>query len=581
MLNTLIHTKENTIKAQQIQKLLDTVISKSDNQNEKEELKKLLGFDDLNLAYYTALYGKYQASGTEGSLELPLYIHEENVKSSGDVEVVYPTAIANEEQMKMLPAVHYRDLVSSGKKDAAKKAALWIKKMQAGTGSSMTRNSYLASELGISEDSVKIGAKGTDLFIQAGANKKISIAEAQVLQAIADEKKGIFGSVVLHDIVSSETEESIDSIWGKKCLLEPESDYRAVIEKLKGVQYFGKSFQSHIPTLDQNDNISFNRVAPGGHALFGVDALMAAYRKEMRPDVGELSLVSSVGNGEDLSSSPDAYMVNWMVEDSIPIAMVTTTKTSNDMKGGQIAVVPGNKPYVTMMEKAQAETSNQLPLFESLGLRPGDNEAFFNTNMVLLNYSALSPKIEKLVGEIGEDEFLKIIAPDLIQNRKAQVDTDGVERTYLQLEGAMGTVVLNLDRYWREHFGEPIVHFLNVDAINRTQFFCPIKTAFDYFMQFHSDRFAFDPNTFRLINLNPGELPMVNLKAKEYKDVGTVLSLFNKSRIKHLKELNVTGVADFCGVELVGSIDVVNEGDVVSVLPFADDGRIKDSSLQM
>ncbi|MCK5883470.1 MAG: UTP--glucose-1-phosphate uridylyltransferase [Bacteriovoracaceae bacterium] len=580
-MSTLIHLKESTIKEQQVQKLLDTVISSSENKNEKEELKGLLGLDDLNLAYYLALYGKYKSSSSDGNSELPLYIHEENVKSSGDVEIVYPTAIANKEQMKILPAVHYKDLVSSGKKDSAKKAALWIKKMQAGTGSSMTRNSYLADELGITEDQVKIGAKGTDLFIPIGGSQKVSIAEAQVLQAITDEKKGIFGSVILHDIVSSETEKSISSIWEKDCFLKSGSDYRSVIEKLDGIQYFGKSFQYHIPTLDENDVVSFNRVAPGGHALFGVDALMAAYRKEMRPKVGDLTLVSSVGNGEDLSSSPDAYMVNWMVDESIPIAMVTTTKTSNDMKGGQIAVVPGSRPYITMMEKAQAETANQLPLFESLGLRPGDNEAFFNTNMVLFNYSVLSPKIERLVAEIGEDEFLKVIAPDLIQNKKSQVDTDGVERSYLQLEGAMGTVVLNLDRYWREHYGEPIVHFLNVDAVNRTQFFCPIKTAFDYFMQFHSERFAFDPNTFRLINLNPGELPMVNLKAKDYKDVGTVLTLFSKSRIKHLKELNVTGVVDFSSVELVGEIDVVNEGDLVSILPFADDGKIKDSSLQM
>ncbi len=573
--------KESAIKAQQVQKLLDTVVSKSDNHQEKEELKKLLGFDDLNLAYYMALYGKYKKSLSGEKSELPLYIHESNVKSSGDIEIVYPTAIANEEQMKLLPAVHYKDLVASGKKDSAKKAALWVKKMQAGTGSSMTRNSYLAEEKGIKESEVRIGAKGTDLFIDYAQGKKISIAEAQILQAITDEKKGVFGAVVLHDIVSSETESSIDSIWDKECLLNPGSSYRAVIEKLPGVQYFGKSFQHYIPTLDKDNNVSFNRSAPGGHALFGVDALLAAFKKEMRPNVGQCPLISSIGNGEDLSSSPDAYMVNWMVEENIPIAMVTTTKTSNDMKGGQIAVVPGDKPYVTMMEKAQAETANQLPLFESLGLREGDGEAFFNTNMVLINYSILVPKIEKLVDEIGENEFLKIIAPDLIQNNKKQKDSDGVERSYLQLEGAMGTVVLNLDRYWREKYGEPVVHFLNVDAINRTQFFCPIKTAFDYFMQFHSDRFAFDPNTFRLINLNPGELPMVNFKASEYKDVGSVLSLFKGAKIKHLKNLSVVGVVDFSKVEMVGDIEVINEDGPVSILPFADDGRIKDSVLKM
>lgn len=551
----------------------------SNREDLKNDLMRELGIDQLNTSYFLALYRKYKQGSESG--ELPLFIHEPNVKSSGDVTEVFPTAIATEAQMKHLPAVHYRDLISSGGKNKASSAALWIKKMQAGTGSSMTRSSYLAKELGIPLKNVKIGAKGTDLFISLGEEHKISIAEAQILQAFADEKQGHFGQLILHDIISNETEESINAIWSKKSLVEPSFDYRALVEKSKGVRYFGHSYQYHIPTVGQDGTVSFNRMAPGGHALFGVDALMAAYRSEMRPDVGNLSLISSVGNGEDLSSSPDEYMVHWMVEKEIPIAMVTTTKTNNDMKGGQIAIVmPKDRPpYISMMEKAQAESANQLPLFESLGLRKGDQEAFFNTNMILLNYSALTPKIEKLVSEIGEDAFLQIISPDLILNKKKQKDSDGVERTYTQLEGAMGTVVLNLDRYWREHYGEPIVHFLNVDAMNRTKFFCPIKTAFDYFMQFHSDRFAFDQKSYRLINLCPGSLPLINLSHAIYKDVLPVLDAFSQAKIKRLVDLDVSGEVDFSGIELVGEVKIVNNGERIHLGPFADDGVIRDAQI--
>lgn len=510
---------------------------------------------------------------------MPLFIHESNLTPSGDVTEVFPTAIATEAQMKHLPAVHYRDLVANGKKDLAKKAALWVKKMQAGTGSSMTRSTYLAKLLGVPVEKIKIGAKGTDLFIDLSSNKRISIAEAQILQAFSDAQQKVFGEIILHDIISNETEESIKKIWEQMSVEQPNKSYQQLVKENKGVSYFGHSYQYHIPTIDSAGKVSFNRQAPGGHALFGVDALMAAYRSEMRPDVGDKVLISSVGNGEDLSSSPDEFMVHWMVEEQIPIAMVTTTKTNNDMKGGQIAIVmpKDQAPYISMMEKAQAESSNQLALFESLGLRPNDREAFFNTNMILINYQALTPKIQKLVAEIGEDAFLQIISPDLILNKKKQKEQDGVERTYTQLEGAMGTVVLNLDRYWRKRYGTPLVHFLNVDALNRTKFFCPIKTAFDYYMQFHSDRFAFDPNTYRLINLVPGELPMINLQHGIYKDVQPVLDLFKGTKIKRLKNLEVIGEVDFSGVELVGDIEVINNGEKIDITPFADDGILRDA----
>ncbi len=538
-----------------------------------------LGLDQLNTSYFLALYRKFKQGNTSG--DLPLFIHEDNIRPSNDVTEVFPTAIASAQQMDHLPAVHYRDLTAKGSKHQSKKAALWIKKMQAGTGSSMTRSSYLAKELECPLSQVKIGAKGTDLFIDVAGGKKISIAEAQILQAFADAKQKCFGEIILHDIISNETEESIAAIWNQESLWHPGTTYRQALEQLQGIKYFGHSYQFHIPTLDAEGVVSFNRMAPGGHALFGVDALMAAYRPEMRPDVGDKVLISSVGNGEDLSSSPDEFMVHWMVEENIPIAMVTTTKTNNDMKGGQIAIVmpSGGVPYISMMEKAQAESSKQLPLFESLGLRKGDREAFFNTNMILLNYHALSPKIEKLVKEIGEDAFLQIISPDLILNKKKQKDADGAERTYTQLEGAMGTVVLNLDRYWRIHYGAPLVHFLNVDALNRTRFFCPIKTAFDYYMQFHSDRFAFDQNTYRLINLVPGELPLVNLNHNIYKDVLPVLELFNKTKIRKLKTLEVSGEVDFSSIELAGDITVINRGEKLHIAPFADDGVLKDANV--
>ncbi|OFZ76105.1 MAG: hypothetical protein A2451_13690 [Bdellovibrionales bacterium RIFOXYC2_FULL_39_8] len=273
-------------------------------------------------------------------------------------------------------------------------------------------------------------------------------------------------------------------------------------------------------------------------------------------------MLSVIGNGEDLSSTPDEYMAHWMVENKIPIAMVTTTKTEIDLKGGQIAIVSASEnenAYVTIIERAQAESAGQGELFERLGLRAGDREAFFNTNMILLNYHELSPRLEKLRKEVGEIEFLKIISPDLIKNIKKQVDHDGVERKYIQLEGAMGSSMLNLDRYWRRRFGHPLVHILNVGVQDRSRFFSPIKTAFDFFLQFYSDRFSFDKKSYRLINNAPSSLPDVSLSGKVYNEVQSLLDNFAQSEILHLKKLKVVGDVSLADLVLKGKVEIESQ----------------------
>ncbi|MFW5887459.1 MAG: UTP--glucose-1-phosphate uridylyltransferase [Bacteriovoracia bacterium] len=544
------------------------MLSLEENSPKRDELKKNLqkdlDLDDLNMAYFLILYNKFK-NPNDDSLNLVIHQERRSIDSSREVEV-FPTAIAPNELMEELPVAHYKDLVAVSNKSGAKKAVVWIKKMQAGTGTSMNRTAYLAKLHNKAPSDIKMGAKGTDLEVKTPKGEFISLAEMQFLQAIYDVHHGYYSGVFLHDIVSSETKDSIEEIWNKKALVDKSQTYEQLVNNTKGLGRSGESFQYFIPTLDDNKRISFNRKAPGGHALFGVDAVRAAYIDELRPQVkeGEV-LVSSIGNGEDLSSSPDEAMVNWMAQNDIPVAMVTTTKTNNDLKGGQISIVKprSGKPYVSMVEKAQAEESKQIELFELLGLREGDNEAFFNTNMVLINYNVFSKKIKTLLDEVGENKLLQIISPDLILNGKKQIDADGVERTYTQLEGAMGSVFLNLDKFWRQKYGECLVHILNVDAHNRTKFFSPLKTSFDFFMQFYSDRFRCNFDNYRLENKAPGKLPKVNLKNSFYKEVQHTLDCFSNCSILDLDVLDMTGKWQLTKVSLQGNISLKSESDMI------------------
>jgi UDP-N-acetylglucosamine pyrophosphorylase len=322
--------------------------------------------------------------------------------------------------------------------------------------------------------------------------------------------------------------------------------------------------------------VSFNRLAPGGHAFFGMNAILDPHLPEHKGQ----TLISTISNGEDLSAVPDAYMVGWMAKENIPIAMITTEKTENDLKGGQIALVSEGegKVYATIIEAAQAKENGQLELFEKIGLKikRKNQVALFNTNAVLINYTVLLPLLNKLRNKVGEDNLSALLCPDLIENWKEQKDLDGVSRRYMQLEGAMASTYLNLDRAWREHFNEPLVRFIVVPKKLRTQFFSPVKTAFDFFMQCYSDRFSFDKDSVKTKNLRPTSLPAVTLVGQYYQDVENVLSAFEGASIKKLDSLTIEGKVSLKKAKLIGNVSIKNKtGNTVSL-----DGKtLKNTSL--
>ncbi|MBP5295950.1 MAG: UTP--glucose-1-phosphate uridylyltransferase, partial [Bacteriovoracaceae bacterium] len=147
-----------------------------------------------------------------------------------------------------------------------------------------------------------------------------------------------------------------------------------------------------------------------------------------------------------------------------------------------------------------------------------------------------------------------IITPDVILNAKGTPD-----HPYYQLEGAMGSVLLNLDRFWRKYYGKPLVHLINIELPHRTSFFSPLKTAFDFFLQFYSDRFTFDEERFRPINQRPGKFPVVLLQDKFYKEVDNVLLAFAKTSTIDLDELTIKGQVLLANFTLQGKVIIDNQ----------------------
>ncbi|MBF0359459.1 MAG: UTP--glucose-1-phosphate uridylyltransferase [Oligoflexia bacterium] len=547
-------------------------------------LIETLDLDELNSSYFLSLIEKYKQNKKNNyRLYDKNHTIQKNHPSSDQFTPVFPTAVAPDELLNTLTVASYNEIKKSKEiyEKIAQKIILLSKPMQAGTGSTIERKKYLSKILGISEESVTLGPKGADLYIDIeheGKKHKANLAEIQIIRSINEALSKKWKKIIFHDIVGFETSKAVKDVWNKPSVFDLKKSYRQLIDlNSDSISYFGSTTQNNLPTIDEQGNLSLNRTAPGGHALFGIEALRAAiFDSTLLPsynsgnDNNDCHLIGVVGNGEDLGSTPDPMIAGYMVSKNWAIVMITTEKTTVDLKGGQLAIVSNNQnnqnnqkeEYVTIIEQAQAKAQGEdaLRLFEEIGLREGDKMAYFNTNVALFNYNILVPKIKALVAEIGESEFMNIITPDLIQNQKTQIDHDKVSRKYIQLEGAMGSVLLNLDRYWRKRYCAPLVNFINIEKEDRTKFFSPIKTAFDFFMLFHSDRFNFDQTSKRLINLRPNALPLVNLNNKFYAEVENVLNTFNNTSIIELDTLHLEGggIVDFSNCKLCGYIKIDN-----------------------
>lgn len=514
--------------------------------------------DESNFGYFKMLLKLYYGKAANNR-EIRLF-DPANPVSDPNKQTVYLVANAPKEQLKYIHLTNYDSLLEQQAElsQIAKQITLNLNFMQAGIGTSVDRVSFLSERLGIPEEKVKNGAKATGLYLP-GSN--MSIAEALIHQGIA--KSADYAGINYTDLVSNETDASINKAW---------QNVKADGRDLKKLKHGKKVTQYQIPTINSENKLSTNRLAPGGHGLFAFNMIERLLSKSPSETKNQISVIS---NGEDLSGSPDPVIVGYMKKHNIPIMMVTTEKTEIDLKGGQIGIAKGQTQdgrsyyYPTIVEQAQAEKAGQKSLFEKMGLvingeSVGERKSLFNTNMVIINEEVLAPLLRAEVQRTGIEALLNEISPALIRTDKEQTDSDGVKRTYTQLEGAMGSIMLKLDQHFRNTTGTPLITFMNIERQHRTKFFAPIKTAFDYWMLFYSDRFQLQKESFTLKDNVPGLLPSIKLqdpetKDKYYANVKNILESFDKTSILRLEELTVSGKVNLSGLTLKGKVQIINE----------------------
>ena len=424
---------------------------------------------DINKFYFDTLFEK---SKSPEDKVLTLRQPERGLDSN-----VVPYAIANDEDLQSIQVIKYAEL-GAELCEELKSFTYSLVKMQAGLGTSVKRED-LIKEI---EGREALGAKGTDLYFEVNG-RLTPIAEIQLRQAIALAQTKNLKSVKYINLVNDETQTAVDAIWKKQLSGQTYKEFFMNSDDLAVPDTY---FQKKMPTLNDEGELTQQRLAPAGHGFVGFKEVLAIFESE------SVNEVVAIGNGEDLSSTPDLKIINWVVENNIPITMITTTKTEADKKGGQISIIKGTPDLVTIVEKAQAESAGQLDYFEKLGLRKNDKESLFNTNIVVINKKALKEKFDEYLIGFSEEKFARSFAPDVIRNVKEQ---DG--KKFTQLESALGSVMLNLDKFFRQSYKTSLVSFINLSPEERELFFMPIKKREDY--ELIKEQFKVDENTFRLV----------------------------------------------------------------------------------
>ncbi|MGZ5279395.1 MAG: hypothetical protein ACXWC9_05610, partial [Pseudobdellovibrionaceae bacterium] len=253
-----LHPQSSQDRALLIHELLEkSLSSEAGHADAKKKAQEALQLDDMNFTYFLALYQKNKSLGQNETLKL--------YPATDGRLIAFPIgALTTPKDINQkFKAVNYSDIKKDFDGSSASSAVLILRKLQAGTGSSMTRRKYFASRpempvlLGMNPIDPKLGAKGTDLLVEIehplkpGTQVEITIAELQLLQALEIAKTGSYSELIIQDIVGPETQNRLNQIWLKKSLIDPNLTYAQLFERTKGIGRATSVFQAHVPTIDE------------------------------------------------------------------------------------------------------------------------------------------------------------------------------------------------------------------------------------------------------------------------------------------------------------------------------------------
>ena len=303
------------------------------------------------------------------------------IKTRNNQGNFYPSALLTEDQRRdLLGAQDYETIVEEMRADEAKRVyEIRLGNLDAGLGTSLERESYVKKFWGRNE----LGAKGTDLGFEGIYGEKIvSVAEVKLLRLIQEvQRREYHGKVVFQPIVSDDSKPSYETLLERpylpdllegKLIAEARS-YKQILDE-SGIEV-RMQVAPFYPSLDaQTKEVTYARESSASHGEWGFKYLRGALDHDYASE--ESNIVVAFYNGDGTNNMPDRYIVEWMLKRNVPLAMVSTTKTGIDRKGGMIGVefLADGKVTVRMLELNSAKNNQQETVFQEVGLKGGEGE---------------------------------------------------------------------------------------------------------------------------------------------------------------------------------------------------------------
>ncbi|MFV0254341.1 MAG: UTP--glucose-1-phosphate uridylyltransferase [Beutenbergiaceae bacterium] len=243
---------------------------------------------------------------------------------------------------------------------------------------------------------------------------------------------------------------------------------------------------------------------------------------------------ASVSNADNLGASPSAAIAGWFAASGAPYAAEVCRRTSNDRKGGHLAIRKADGQLI-LRDTAQT-AADEMHYFTDEHRHP-----YFHTNNLWFDLHALRQVLEQRHGVLGLP---------LIKNVKTVDPREPSSPEVIQVESAMGTAV--------EVFSGAVAI-----AVERDRFL-PVKTTNELLL-LRSDVYDLADDG-RLIQAAP--IPRVDLDSRHYKKIGDFDRLFaaGAPSLRQATSLRVQGEWSFGpDVAVHGEVSLVDGGRPESV----------------
>ncbi len=511
---------------------------------------------------------------------------------------ILASTLTEDEVQSVMKAFEFATLdQDASNRQAANRVVLTANTLDGGIGENMGRLQELierAKKAGLPTDTVRMGAKGTDLGFDLeinGVPVYVSIAEIKLNQLILLARDKKFAGMKFQPIVNWQSKKSYEALLDSIYLFDRTNSSIPQAQKRTYRQVFADAGIEILPMFEQEDLPAIHKATglitsntdaprqPGGHGQLGFvffhDIFSSASPSDGRTHIRVFY------NGDNPNSRPNPAIAGAMAKNGWPLVKIVTPATPIDKKGGKDGVrkvVVGENGQLVLvpdqMELADAKAVGQTEVFQDAGQQGGlgrTGKQPFNTNIIYFNETVLREILKELAAVIGERELEKVFSPTLIR-KDAKKGKDGED--YIPVDSAIGVAIHNLNAFFMTSQNPQVQAILTKRGLDRLLYFVniprilgftPNKNNFDLLLQREGGYYRFNVDQMALEEIEPGnplpEVEFISLGAdgkddKFWNEQQNYTDAFKGSDFSRLNSLSVRGKIVASNTDFVGNVAI-------------------------